>query len=144
VIERLGETPHSLRAATYASDAIPQMPPSPRKAAKKELVGVDVFIHWTPGAPDDLAKALKAAATADLDLVMITNRGVKVWPDGLPETFLTDHWRCRFQHPSGAVVSRKAVVELLASIDGAGLDFIKTEHLYHFDGAPAFSLGQGQ
>ena len=27
---------------------------------------------------------------------MITNRGTKVWPDGAPETFCTDHWRCRF------------------------------------------------
>ena len=144
VIDRLGETPESLRSATYASKPIPAAPPSPRKAAHKELVGVDVFLHWTPGAPDDIANALKAAATSELDLVMITNRGVKVWPEGLPETFLTDHWRCRFQNPSGKVVARKAVVDLLASIDAAGLDFIKTEQLYLFDGDPGFSLGQGQ
>ncbi|MEZ5392266.1 MAG: NADP-dependent isocitrate dehydrogenase [Bryobacterales bacterium] len=144
VIERLGESPRTLRAATYASEAGPQIPPAPRKPAKKELVGVDVFVHWTPGAPDDLAKALQAAATTDLGLVMMTNRGVKVWPDGLPETFLTDHWRCRFQHPLGKVITHKAIVDLLASIDANGLDFIKTEHLYLFDGAPAFSLGQGQ
>ncbi|MBL4544633.1 MAG: hypothetical protein JKP95_01840 [Oceanicaulis sp.] len=31
-----------------------------------------------------------------MSLKMITNRGVKVWPQGLPETFKTDHWRCRF------------------------------------------------
>ena len=144
VIERLGEQPHSLRAATYASQPIPQTPPSPRKAANKELVGVDVFLHWTPGDPNDLAKALRQASTGELKLVMITNRGVKVWPDGLPETFLTDHWRCRFQHPAGKVLNRSAVVELLGSIDGARLDFIKTEHLYRFDGKPGFSLGQGQ
>ena len=144
VIDRLGETPQSLRAATYASDSIPRTPPAPTKPARKDLVGVDVFLHWTPGAADHLAKALQAAATAELQLVMITNRGVKVWPDGLPETFLTDHWRCRFQHPDGKLLKRSAIIELLASIDAAGLDFIKTEHLYHFDGKPGFSLGQGQ
>jgi len=144
VVERLGETPRSLRAASYAAEAVPQIPPAPRQAAKKELVGVDVFLHWTPGAPEDLARALKAAATSELDLVMVTNRGVKVWPDGLPETFLTDHWRCRFQHPTGKTLERNAVIQLLASIDAKGLDFIKTEQLYLFDGVPGFSLGQGQ
>ena len=31
-----------------------------------------------------------------LKLSLITNRGVKVYPDGMKETFCTDHWRCRF------------------------------------------------
>ena len=30
-----------------------------------------------------------------------------------------------------------------AALD-AGIDFVKTEHLYTFDGVPGFSLGQGQ
>lgn len=144
VIDRLGERPNSLRPATYASESVPRFPPSTRRSERKELVGVDVFVHWTPGAPDDLAEALHAAATDELSLTMITNRGVKVWPDGLPETFLTDHWRCRFQRPSGQPLERADVVKLLASIDAEGLDFIKIEHLYHFDGVPGFSLGQGQ
>ena len=29
-------------------------------------------------------------------LKMIDNRGVKVWPDGMPETFCTESFRCRF------------------------------------------------
>lgn len=144
VIERLGEMPQSLRAASYASDTIPVTTPARRPAAKKELLGVDVFLHWVKGAPDALAKSLMEAQTEDLELVMITNRGVKVWPGGLPETFLTDHWRCRFQHPKGAVIERAAVVKLLDRVDRAGLDFIKTEHLYQFDGEIGFSLGQGQ
>ncbi|MDZ7637526.1 MAG: NADP-dependent isocitrate dehydrogenase [Bryobacterales bacterium] len=144
VADRLGEKPRNLKAATYASDRIPLTPPIRRAPAKKELVGVDVFLHWLPGAPDDLAEALQKASTEDLKLRMITNRGVKVWPQGLPETFLTDHWRCRFQHPDGKAVDGGAVLKLLGSIHSAGLDFIKTEHLYHFDGVPGFSLGQGQ
>ena len=69
----------------------------------------------------------------------------KVYPDGLPETFKTDHWRCRFvmQNPSNDC-SNKDVTNLLNSIDAAGLDFIKTEHLYEFDGERGYSLGQGE
>ena len=36
------------------------------------------------------------------------------------------------------------VAELLARLAKSGVDFVKTEHLYIFDGAPGFSLGQGQ
>ena len=76
---------------------------------------------------------------------MLTNRGVKVWPEGLPETFLTDHWRCRFQpEAEGVEVSHRDILDLLGRIADAGLDFIKTEHLCAFDGKRAFSLGQGQ
>jgi isocitrate dehydrogenase len=67
---------------------------------------------------------------------------VKVWPQGLPETFKTDHWRCRFM--GEGVRKNSDVVDLLSRIEGAGIDFVKTEQLYEFDGKPGYSLGQGQ
>ena len=73
---------------------------------------------------------------------MITNRGVKVWPQGLPETFKSDHWRCRFQ--SDNPITHGDVLALLSRVNRQGLDFIKTEHLYTFDGVPGYTLGQGQ
>jgi isocitrate dehydrogenase len=76
---------------------------------------------------------------------MITNRGVKVWPDGFSETFCTDHWRCRFvAMEDGQAISHPQIVRLLARIAEHGLDFIKTESLCKFDGKPAYSLGQGE
>ncbi|MFN7265967.1 MAG: hypothetical protein ACK5VB_00595, partial [Bacteroidota bacterium] len=36
------------------------------------------------------------------------------------------------------------IIELLNSALVHGVDVIKTENLYSFDGKPAFSLGQGQ
>ena len=82
------------------------------------------------------------AATPQLPLVMITNRGVKVWPHGFPETFCTDHWRCRFQ--GGAAITHRDILALLERVSGQGLDFIKTENLCTFDGEAGYSLGQGQ
>lgn len=76
---------------------------------------------------------------------MITNRGVKVYPEGLPETFCTDHWRCRFRaRKESEAVTHAEILRLLGRLEAAGFDFIKTEHLYTFDGAPGFSLGQGE
>jgi isocitrate dehydrogenase len=75
---------------------------------------------------------------------MITNRGIKVWPDGFPETFCTDHWRCRFKNPAGGLLPKARILELLAAAGEQGLDVVKTENLYRFDGVSAYSLGQGQ
>ena len=74
-------------------------------------------------------------------LKMVTNRGVKVYPDGPPETFCTDHWRCRFV---GDRAAYPQVVDLLRRLGEAGLDVVKTENLYAFDGEPGYSLGQGE
>jgi len=62
---------------------------------------------------------------------------------GFPETFCTDHWRCRFKNPNGLFTTQQ-ILDLMGSAEKMGLDVIKTENLYHFDGKPAFSLGQGQ
>jgi isocitrate dehydrogenase len=68
---------------------------------------------------------------------------VKVYPDGLPETFCTDHWRCRFVSENGAL-QYPAVLGLLERIHNSGFEIIKTEHLYQFDGQRGYSLGQGE
>jgi isocitrate dehydrogenase len=44
----------------------------------------------------------------------------------------------------GKVLSHAQVIDLLQKVEGLGLDFIKTEHLYTFDGVKGFSLGQGE
>jgi isocitrate dehydrogenase len=76
---------------------------------------------------------------------MITNRGVKVWPNGFEETFCTDHWRCRFELDNkDEVVSKELIPAILYNFIELDLDVIKTENLYKFDGSRGYSLGQGQ
>jgi isocitrate dehydrogenase len=106
---------------------------------------VDVFVHDGSTTADSLASRLSACETAVLGLQMITNRGVKVWPTGFPETFCTDHWRCRFLVRSdGETISQRHILELLTRITDGGLDVIKTENLCTFDGVAGYTLGQGQ
>lgn len=152
VIDRMGESPTKLKPARYASarslsmDAI--LKTTPRKPAVKKLVGVDIFIDWDEAqrSPAVLGHTLESIARfKPVKLKMITNRGVKVYPDGFPETFCTDHWRCRFKHRTdGGAVSPLDILSLLQSINSAGLDVIKMENLYEFDGKPGYSLGQGE
>lgn len=145
VIARLGDYPDTLKPVKYA-DAISKfnIKLTPRKAAVKELVGVDVFLQFNERNPEALATLIKDINSSGLKLTMITNRGVKVWPDGFPETFCTDHWRCRFKNDMSAGVSFQAVIDLIQKIHNRKMDIIKTEHLYLFDGVQAFTAGQGQ
>ena len=144
VIERLGDGPRRLEPVHYKGTGGIRVAPAPTAPAEKRLVGVDVFLDWSENGrdPERLASGLRGAAGDVLPLKLITNRGVKVWPGGLPETFRTDHWRCRFA-PGGEITFR-TVLDLLGRIGEAGFDVIKTEHLYTFDGERGYSLGQGE
>ncbi len=149
VIDRLGDSPRTLPAVEYSNPEPAARASAPayvrRQAAKKATIGVDVFVHDGATSPTDLAGRLSALATPSLALKMITNRGVKVWPKGLPETFCTDHWRCRFQMgATGASIGHRDIIELLSRLTEAGVDVIKTENLCTFDGVAGFALGQGQ
>jgi isocitrate dehydrogenase len=144
VIENLEQKPKVFSPVNYANSSALNLPKYQRKApAKKELVGVDVFVDWKGLNPDELAAKLKNIENEQVYLKMITNRGIKVWPEGFKETFCTDHWRCRFQAKVDNLKNAD-VVELLSSAIAHDIEVIKTENLYHFDGKAAFSLGQGQ
>lgn len=115
-----------------------------KQPAAKELLGVDLFVHWPGTSADELALRVKEIQNTNAELAMITNRGIKVWPEGFNETFCTDHWRCRFKGKAEKGISQKDIIELLSKATQANVDVVKTENLYAFDGKPAFSLGQGQ
>ena len=110
----------------------------------KELVGVDLFVHWNGEDANALAELVQKITFEPIELTMITNRGIKVWPHGFKETFCTDHWRCRFKTTDGSLLSKEQIIALLSNAYEHNIDIIKTENLYQFDGKPAFSLGQGQ
>ena len=155
VIANLGSFPRHFPVSVLGTEPSASNPATtPAKAAKplyvrapalkKEMVGVDVFLHAAQSSTDELAAALQAIDTGGtMRLQMITNRGVKVWPNGFDETFCTDHWRCRFFATQGTV-RHADIVDLLSRATQAGLDVIKTENLCTFDGEQGFALGQGQ
>jgi isocitrate dehydrogenase len=147
VAQRLGQVPQILKAAKYkpAEASAATVSTGPRKSeAKKDLVGVDVFLDWTKGSANELGDALKKLGDDGITLTMISNRGVKVWPGGHAETFCSDHWRCRFLSSSDdKTISHRQIISLLGRFDDAGYDSIKTENLYNFDGERGYSLDQG-
>lgn len=145
VISNLGNMPTTLKGSNKGADKPFELPKlKERKPALKELVGVDVFVDHTSKNPEEVASVLQSIALNDLQLLMITNRGVKVWPHGFEETYCTNHWRCRFMPKGERRIGKDEVVGILQNALEKGVDVIKTENLYEFDGKKAYSLGQGQ
>lgn len=151
LIDRLGMMPQELHRVSYPEMnhrietelTLSRGEFKPSTKVNRELKGVDVFVYWEPKDPEQLATLLKSGELPELELTMFTNRGTKVWPDGLEETFCTDHWRCRFYTKDGNI-SQSQLIKLFQKLSDQGIDIIKTENLYEFDGQKAFSLGQGE
>ncbi|MBL8000059.1 MAG: NADP-dependent isocitrate dehydrogenase, partial [Candidatus Kapabacteria bacterium] len=140
VISRIGDVPATLKSADYGDHKPMKLwTPTPRPNQVKTLVGVDVFIEDAGDDVNAIGEKVNALSAGSLTLNIITNRGVRVYPNGRKETFCTDHYRCRFKSNDGTVVSHDQVIALLQAFRGAGMDFIKTEHLYQFDGVDGFS-----
>lgn len=145
VIDNIGKLPRSLTPVKFSDTKEIVIPDYKRRAnIKKELVGVDIFVDCEEQNPDKVAALIQKINNESVQLSMITNRGVKVWPNGFKETFCTDHWRCRFQPKNQRVISKQAIIDLLIAAESHTIDVIKTENLCTFNGKIGYSLGQGQ
>lgn len=145
VIERLGQIPSELKSIEYSSKHAPFSEKMLKtESAKKQLVGVDVFVDFL-GEVQDLAAMIKESALKKLPLAMIANRGVKVWPEKHPETHCIDTYRLRFlSKEQGNVVTVKDIGQLLENLANAKVDFVGMENLYTFDGLPGYTVSQDE
>ena len=152
VVARLGMEPKSMKKAVFAKATRSEdemkkaLALRPRKAAEKVLIGLDVFIDWKEGDrdPNKIGDKLRNVNADGLKMQLITNRGVRVYPDGMKETFCSDHWRVRFFDADDKSISHEQIIAVLNQVGDLGFDFIKTENLYTFDGERGFSLAQGE
>ena len=146
VVDRLGQKPAQLKPATFGSAEKMDMSKfhyTQKHQAKKDLVGADIFVHWDGPNGDEMYAKIKALGdNLPLQVVGISNRGIRVWPDGNKETFCTDHWRIRCKAPHGTEeivpVTHQQIIDMMAKFAGGNIDVIKTENLYYFDGKAGF------
>ncbi len=145
VVQRLGKKPSTFDSVAYGKAITTEMKKNTvRTPAKKELIGVDVFVAWN-GSINELGEKITALSADGLDLKTLSNKGLKVWPDAdTSGMHITDQFHCRFKCADGKTTTHAAITALLDRTQKSGLDFTKTENLYTFDGVIGFSLGQGE
>ena len=140
VIERLGHKPTELKSVNYEhNQSIHFHEPTLTKAnEKRELIGVDLYFYAKKTAKE-MKKSLEKISAAPFKLEYIGNRGARLFPDGLEQTFCIEQFRARFIAkgctPQDLVAIQSKAIE-------AGFDIIKTENLYLFDEKPGFSNAQ--
>ena len=142
VVKNLGKKPEQLKSVAYKT--MPQMAAHKHAATSpmRHLVGIDVFIYHR-GTLEQFFAKISHINIGPLHLKMITNRGVRVWPQGQPETFCIEQWRCRFTADENHTVSQNDLIQILHAFDHINMDVIKSECLYTFDGKPGYSSAEG-
>lgn len=150
VIERLGQKPRTLRVADYQEGAYTKIQCYEKESvqSKKDLVGVDIYIDNHEQLPMDKIAEKVNSISSNLKLNVINSLGLKIWPSSVVETPSLGHCCLRFTSQQDlknlTAIKHEDILKLLSYIDNLGLDVIKTENLYTFDGKIGFTLGQGQ
>ncbi len=146
VVARMGQKPKTLKAASYSRHAAEK--PAAAEAAqpdpKRELVGVDLYVYWNSGKPDDLADCVKNAAGDGLELVSDRQPRREGLAAGHGGDVLHGRLRCRFQGANGGKVTQQQVLSLMGRVVSAGFDIVETQTLRNFDGKAGYTLAQGQ
>jgi isocitrate dehydrogenase len=151
VIERLGQQPTHFKPAYYQPGAYAKIEcygDLPKIKSKKELVGVDIYIDNPNDIPAEMLAEKLSAINNPLKLVVITSRGLKIWPNSSIDAPYLRHCCCRFQSANKIdqlkPVKLSDIIELLKQCNDLGMETIQTENLYTFDGELGYTLAQGQ
>lgn len=151
VIKHLGQKPSYFKPSHYQPGAYAKIECYGEKLhsrSKKELIGVDIFIDNPLDVPANELAAKLSDLQGPLELAVITSRGLKIWPNSSIESPYLRHCCCRFQSSKDIKqlkpVGHHDIIQLLNNMNELGLDIIKTENLYTFDGRLGFTLAQGQ
>ena len=151
IIYRLGQKPLHFKPVQYKPGAYAKIQcygGRPRIASKKELVGVDIFIDNPTDIPADKLASKLTALGGPTELIVITSRGLKIWPNSTIESPYLRHCCCRFQSAADTKklkpISHEDVIKLMSAFTALGFDVIKTENLHTYDGELGFTLAQGQ
>lgn len=142
VVKNLGKKPEHLQPVAYKGGAATITHVHESTVTTRDLIGIDVFIYFK-GRMEEFFSKISHINIGPLRLKMITNRGVKVWPQGQPETYCIEQWRCRFVTDSGRTTSQSDIIQILHAFDHVKIDVIKAEFLYNFDGKPGYSSAEG-
>lgn len=141
VCERMGQKPVKLAAVSYPDGTgalkVPALKVLPM--AKKDWVGADIYIECRDKTAESVFNTMVDGLPNGVTLQLISNRGVKIWPGGQPDTKTTDLWRLRFK----GSLDNAGFIALMNHVMGKGYSPVKYDGLYAFDGAESFTSAAG-
>ncbi len=148
IISKLGSEPKqnpcrgsdSSREAPKAAPAAHRILTSPTQSAK--IVGIDLFVE-SVAQPSALAETIAPLLSPRFALTLISNRGTQVWPSGSLFTDCVNQYRVRIEVSNEVAASDREMLGVVLQI-AEHVKVCSTEMLMSYNGAPSFSLAQGQ
>ncbi len=135
----------SMASRQYAPLKLPEWPRVTwhHEPKTREFVGVDLFIEsaLSPGALGE--SLLQLTANSAFRLGSIANRGAQVWPVSAAETYVVDHFVCRFMVEKAGVDENTAITDLITRVGGTHR-WMHVEKLQRFDGKDGFAKSAGE
>lgn len=144
VIKNLGNEPAKLKKYNYkgAGSSGNKNAIAADKSVKK-LIGSDILLDATGRELDALAGILKDVHK-DFKLHLISQRGLKIWPETDAKKAALEIINCRFIGFVDTGVTHDMVCSLLSNVVKAGLDVTALHSLYTYDDQIGFTLAQGE
>lgn len=144
VIQNFGKETDFWSSRVYKPIRLPQLENSPPEISRKE-VGFDLYLE-SICPPEQLGKSLETLALlSPFELVMISNRGVQVYPvlEGLKPD-LVDHYRARFfMKDKNNILKDEDVLAFVGNV-GNYYRWMHVEKLNEFNGSKGFTKAQGE
>lgn len=147
VIKNLGQEYVGYHHRPYKPINLPKVAKNPDlvKVKTRDVIGVDIYVESNQDVEKIGQSMIDAAASTKLQLKLITNRGVKVFPndhDRLPD--LVDCFACRFvAKSSGGSLEDNDIMQLIQNVS-KNYRWNHIEKLNMFDGVAAFSKSHGE
>ena len=105
--------------------------------------GADFFVESTE-QPETIAHRFKDKLPQNMSLVMISNRGTQVYPEGSLLTDCVDQFRVRIERETGAPsLTANEILDFAKEISGS-IKICSIEWLMMYGGVKSYSLAQGQ
>ncbi len=147
VIAHLGEQPYKYKRSRFESretESVKKVVSTPQIKQERVLVGVDVFVGWNKPSLEELAQIMTDTSGDEASLALISAKGLKVWPGADSIAIVSDQFRCRFMAEAGTALPLGYAGAILTRLAELGVDVLKTENLYNFDGKAGYTLSQGE
>lgn len=144
IIKNLGKTSAFWKTRVYKPLQMPLISQEPAFVkAPSKVVGIDIFIQSNLTA-EELGKSLEQLIlNSSVQLKMISNRGVKVYPLTGTFTDVVDLWSCRFMTKDQNELNDNLICTLLEKI-GCSHTWMHLEKLTYFGDRMGFTKAQGE
>ncbi|MCE2992929.1 MAG: NADP-dependent isocitrate dehydrogenase [Alphaproteobacteria bacterium] len=110
---------------------------------KKEIIGFDVFIDLNGQSLESIATKAENIHP-DLKLHLISQKGLKIWPDNTKLDFKCELVTLRYIGYQDKGIKTSMLFMVLDSLYTNGFDIAGFNSLYMYDGKSGFTLAQGE